>query len=842
MLSTDNTPFEKAKRPHLYGLEFLRKLAPEAYWRFFVDGKKQLEESVAQFEAREPGCIRAFLNAFYFAIAQLQTDNPSATAHLMAAVHQYATHNVSGNLWVESSWSGRCRNRIIGEIRIYAEHCTPRGIAQLNAYISEIPKYSIEKVTFPALKISRNPALANQNDHPSEVVFNEMCSSNAFLLFTPLFEGEIMDIEVHFIKIISEYLEQPDTLSDSERILSIVRCIQKLERLHPFIDGNTRTFTGIMLNFLLIQQGFPPALFYNPNISYGYADDELAAVVEEGMRRTLYLIDHPESLLFNLASTIQQDDYPTWTFDPMDPENFQPHFTRIRAYLHEKGASLELFRAAEYGDINPFNELDASAYAAHGLIRQLAPDGSDPLFKGRSVFHIACYTNQMQLIQYLLKKDPTLVFLKDRYGQSGLTYAIRAKHTKLLTYLLSASCALDPQRNFLLQTNSSLLEKAIHSGHLDMIKELIALYQQHPPSDIIKTLTLRWPSICHSAHLELNWTCFLLAVGYNHSELMSYYLTQDEKLIPLIFSESSTLFKFACDRKADRSFLALLKEMPHTKLLEVKNIINAPNFKNFLLMHPSCVIETLQHLSKNGYGFKGFSFENYQLAIARNCQDDSVLLAMIEQQSLELFPSDRENTTNLLHLLILHGRYYAVKKTLQKITDAKICDSLFFTKKLESPFEFISGALEISTQQGLICLIVKYCKMPQDIELKRNTIFNLLSQEYPADGFESLKLVLANDAILLLYKTNVLTIENLFQLIPARRSPRLFEKSNQEMSPAQSIEETMTILLETMLDEDKIDALAKGILSSEELFQEALDKATKPTENPTLSQPLHGDS
>ncbi len=74
-----------------------------------------------------------------------------------------------------------------------------------------------------------------------------------------------------------------------DKLLAIIRFIQACERLHPFIDANTRTFSMLLLNHLLMRNGFPPVILTNPNLLGLTSDQEALGLIVEGMENTLQL-------------------------------------------------------------------------------------------------------------------------------------------------------------------------------------------------------------------------------------------------------------------------------------------------------------------------------------------------------------------------------------------------------------------------------------------------------------------------------------------------------------------------------------------------------------------------
>ena len=86
------------------------------------------------------------------------------------------------------------------------------------------------------------------------------------------------------------------------RLRTITNLVQSLEQLHPFMDGNCRTFCMLLLNYLLIHNGFPLVICEDPNRFDLHSKDELFKEVIQGMKNTFSLIEEKE--LFNYRTVV----------------------------------------------------------------------------------------------------------------------------------------------------------------------------------------------------------------------------------------------------------------------------------------------------------------------------------------------------------------------------------------------------------------------------------------------------------------------------------------------------------------------------------------------------------
>lgn len=79
--------------------------------------------------------------------------------------------------------------------------------------------------------------------------------------------------------------------TNTEKMTAIITFIQRVEQLHPFLDGNLRT-CYILLNKLLSDNGLSPTLLMNPNRFDCCSFAELFTMVERGQKHFKQVIAH----------------------------------------------------------------------------------------------------------------------------------------------------------------------------------------------------------------------------------------------------------------------------------------------------------------------------------------------------------------------------------------------------------------------------------------------------------------------------------------------------------------------------------------------------------------------
>lgn len=75
------------------------------------------------------------------------------------------------------------------------------------------------------------------------------------------------------------------TNNTDEKIKIIADTIQKLERLHPFVDGNCRVFCMQLLNRELLRHNMYPTILRDPNNFDGYSLEQITEEIKAGQER-----------------------------------------------------------------------------------------------------------------------------------------------------------------------------------------------------------------------------------------------------------------------------------------------------------------------------------------------------------------------------------------------------------------------------------------------------------------------------------------------------------------------------------------------------------------------------
>lgn len=110
--------------------------------------------------------------------------------------------------------------------------------------------------------------------------------------FPPVKKDEIKNLLDSYFKTYNTKvlnIKQQCPINQRDKILfEIAALFQKLERLHPYPDGNGRV-NQIILQVLLQKEGFPRTILDDPSCSHLISTERLAREIKKGMHRTHYI-------------------------------------------------------------------------------------------------------------------------------------------------------------------------------------------------------------------------------------------------------------------------------------------------------------------------------------------------------------------------------------------------------------------------------------------------------------------------------------------------------------------------------------------------------------------------
>ena len=292
---------EKAVR----GLASFQRLASSYPYKFSVfamDGNKAKHPSgIEEWERREPGSLRGVLNAYAHCLDKIDSKQPFTRKDILE-IHQQCVDKVSGTIY--DKIKPRTAQPVNKGFRKHSESVMFHLISGVNlskAGCKNVAEYIWNNVVDHANPSYMFNQVSSAKDIEDLLIRHLEASEEDGHRFAPLLEGlsETEDNSripariQHLLDHMYQELEKipDDDKTDYRKIATIVATVQKLEQLHPFQDANCRSFCLVLLNSLLMQQGFDPAIIDDPNKFDGVSVEELVETVQNGMQETRKLVD-----------------------------------------------------------------------------------------------------------------------------------------------------------------------------------------------------------------------------------------------------------------------------------------------------------------------------------------------------------------------------------------------------------------------------------------------------------------------------------------------------------------------------------------------------------------------
>lgn len=444
--------------PTLPGLVFLQAYPPEQIWRLFVDGRFWSKENGWHgYESREKGSINAALESLCSMALYVDKagEKFELNVDLIKDIHKRCGRKVEE---LEEKSPGEIRTDEPVSFGIPASRASIKGIEEFLRLFFLIeggasfgpgiagsfgPKFDIDY--FNGLTVEKIPELAKK-------IYEDMCAyghnnTNHFYLAVRTNVGVYLEA---ITQSYNKEIKAANTLDD--KLLVIAKHIRQYEVLHPFKDANGRTFVNNLLNILLMQQGLPPATFYEPNVFDLYSTEELAVVIKEAIFNTLEIIEQNKKgvPLYGYSATMEDNkqfigmlDSPSYheirelDVSRLDVESMHRETQKCLASLDE---TYPLHRGAIYlSEPHGVKEL-VSAYASQ--INQRIEQGAPPIYVGKTPIHLAAMMRNIVMVDELIAKKADLS-IQDYDGKTVLHHAAESGNMQIMGKVLTAILSRD---------------------------------------------------------------------------------------------------------------------------------------------------------------------------------------------------------------------------------------------------------------------------------------------------------------------------------------------------------------------------------------------------------------
>ncbi len=292
-------------------LYVLKQFDKRQLFRFFIDGRLYKKENGwVRYEQRQPGCIEGLSLAFCHMIDNFELKEGISLDYL-GKLHDLIFLKIDKKLR---------KNRYPGEIRefrisfLVRERATSRlGLGELMSErsLKETFKKDIEGCQnaddiYQAIKNGKKIRYITETGYLPPLLDQASREKEPEHLYRQARKQVKANITHKTLAIINHFNNTIDTLEKPQQLRFIVDCVKELERLHPYVDGNTRVFIIVLLNHLLMLYDFYPVIFEEPSIFDARTTDEILEEVEYGQKLVKQLLDDPTSRVF--GHSIEDED------------------------------------------------------------------------------------------------------------------------------------------------------------------------------------------------------------------------------------------------------------------------------------------------------------------------------------------------------------------------------------------------------------------------------------------------------------------------------------------------------------------------------------------------------
>ncbi len=301
-------------------LKHLKQFDQTQYWRLFVDGRFQKKyNGWVGYEAGERGSIQALLNGFSFMIDNFDISGGLRATYLRE-LHKITLLNVeTSNLksspgdirYLNSGMPFFANTTTIEHLYEVFEMRSGDGTAIFNSQkwgkpADELDPDEIFKVMHKDKKINYRNWYPNLDKQLQDAILGKLTLHE----FYDAKHSVQMMMVARMEDILDRYNENIKTAKSNDAKLKVICLVSReMELLHPFPDGNSRVFSCITLNHLLMFNGFHPVLLENPNNDNEISFSQWLEEVKKGIQRTKELLKEPTKSFFDYSINDMEQEH-----------------------------------------------------------------------------------------------------------------------------------------------------------------------------------------------------------------------------------------------------------------------------------------------------------------------------------------------------------------------------------------------------------------------------------------------------------------------------------------------------------------------------------------------------
>ncbi len=310
--------------PELSHLWMWQAVDKRQLWRMFVDGRfhKKYRGWVG-YEENEPNSTRGMLNGLSYILANFDKAGDLDERYILE-LHHACMHAVRDAN--PKSTPGEYRFREAG-FRFFGKNSTINSLAEIidlragdGSPLFHTAGFERTADELNALDVYE--ALQRRGDLRYRPWYPQLDGAQQALLETPgaspeglalqaTVRGQYADrVKAHIARY-REEISRADTRYAT--LLAIGRLVRDLELTHPFPDGNGRAFPVLLANHLATYHGFPPLIFYDPNLDAELSYAEFVLEMTRAMQNSLELMLAPATALYDFSvNDLPQQDIDTF--------------------------------------------------------------------------------------------------------------------------------------------------------------------------------------------------------------------------------------------------------------------------------------------------------------------------------------------------------------------------------------------------------------------------------------------------------------------------------------------------------------------------------------------------